>query len=174
MDIFRIIAFHLYWALCIFVLLIGWTGNRVQRMVRWFWFLALVAIQSIAIWNIDLDWSLAAIIGLTAYAVSVPWHPTDETQQVRLIWFLTLPVVVFLSIHYVGTASWDLLYWLIIGDEYDPTQPWRIGTAVALLASVMVFIRLAMGRAGLRYRRVTLTASIALLCLQGADWLIHR
>jgi hypothetical protein len=173
MDILGIAALHLYCALCVFALFVCWSGKSQKRIHRWIWFCALLVIQSGVIWHVDLDWTLVVIIVLTAYVVFVPWQPTVESRQVGLIWFLALPVVVFVAFQYAGRLSWDLAFWLFYGDEYDSRDPDRIAIVIAFFTSVIVFIRLAIGRAGLRYRVVTLVGSVGLLGLFFGDRIIH-
>jgi hypothetical protein len=173
MDILTIIAFHVYWPLWAYALLAGWRGRVAQRKSRWVWFLVLLGIQFGFFWYLHWPWQTIAVFAPITLAVFVPWQPDIDSRGVRLVWFITLPLVVFVGFQLAGCATWDVLYWWIYGDEYDSRDPDRIAIVNAFLTSVIVFIRLALGRAGLRYRVVTLVGSLGLLGLFVGDRIIH-
>lgn len=107
-----------------------------------------------------------------AVAVSALWpayRTKSERRQIGLIWFLVLPPIVFASLWCSGYEVWGIsVYWPILGDNYDLHSPAKwTATLFALTFSLIVFVRLALGRAGPRYRVLVLCFSIALAVLYG-------
>jgi len=90
---------------------------------------------------------------VTLYAVFAGWPRAGERHQVRLLWLLVLPTAVFIALWLCGRMICGLLLWLWAGERYLQYWSWSAGL-VALFVSVIVFIRMATGRATRRYLKV--------------------
>ena len=72
-----------------------------------------------------------------------------------MLWFLLLPIALFVALWWCGQWIWTILFWIQLGDDASSEVYGRATSAVvALLVAVVVFVRLAVGRADHRFRWV--------------------
>jgi hypothetical protein len=101
---------------------------------------------------------MAAIyIFLSAYVLFGGWRlPTDRVRT-RLIWFLLLPIALFISLWFSGRWIWALFWWVFVFGDAGPVEEYaRLSSGiVAIVISAMAFSRLALSRINRRYLPVT-------------------
>jgi hypothetical protein len=121
-----------------------------------------------------LSYLMVALYGtLSAYIALAAWRTKQGHRQVRLIWILTLPVVVFVAYWLSGNWVWTIAYFLwVLGaaNTLDQVAAWT-ATIFAFVMPTLVFARLAGGKANSHYCIVVLSGSVILLILYGTRWM---
>jgi hypothetical protein len=99
----------------------------------------------------------ALYVALSAYVLFGGWRLKSERPRVRLIWFLLLPIAIFVTLWFSGRWIWTVFYWLFVFGDAGPYEEYATFTSgiVALLISATVFTRLALGKFNRRYFRIT-------------------
>ncbi len=109
---------------------------------------------------------------LPVYTVLGGWPPTGDRRQVRLLWLLTLPTLVFVALWLAGGIVWSLLLWLQSGDAgYSFGK--LVAGVVATFTSSILFVRLATGRVTRRYLRLHAWGTGLCIGLFGAMHFLH-
>jgi hypothetical protein len=111
----------------------------------------------------------AIYVFLSAYVLFGGWRSTGGRLRIRLLWFLLLPIALFIALWYSGQWIWILLFWgFVFGDAGPYEEYGKIASAVVALAvSAIALARLAFGKINQRYLRLTSwgTGAIAALLL---------
>lgn len=90
---------------------------------------------------------------LPVYTVLGGWPRTGDRQHVRLLWLLTLPTMAFVGLWLAGATVWSILLWLQWGDAGYSYGKWAAGV-IATITSLILFVRMAIGRVSRRYIRL--------------------
>jgi hypothetical protein len=105
----------------------------------------------------------AIYVFLSAYVLLGGWRPKSEQPRVRLIWFLLLPIVLFVTLWFSGRWIWTVFYWLFVFGDAGPYEEYATLTSgiVAILTSATALARIALGKINQRYLRLTSWGTVA-------------
>jgi len=105
----------------------------------------------------------AVYLFVSLYVLFGGWKPTQDRQKVRLIWFLLLPIALFITLWFSGRWIWTVFWWAFIFGDAGPYEQYGTLTSgiVAMVISATVFARLALGRINRRYLRITSWGTVA-------------
>ena len=109
---------------------------------------------------------------LAAYTVLGGRPRTGDLQQIRLLWFIVLPMAAFLALWLAGGVALSLLMWLQWGDAGHYYGKWT-APIVAAIASAILLVRLASGRVTRRYLRFNAWGAAVCLGLLGAMYFLN-
>lgn len=104
---------------------------------------------------------------LPFYTTFGGWRRTADRPQIRLLWFLVLPLAAFCTLWYCSRGIWTIV-WFFFADEgyWEQYGNWTAGI-VAMSVSAILVIRMATGRFTHRYLRINswgVTTIAALYC----------
>ncbi len=121
----------------------------------------LVAMTEFAAYAVYL---LGAIyLFLSAYVLFGGWRLKQGRSRCRLIWFLLLPIALFITLWFSGHWIWTVFWWAFVFGDAGPYEQYaRISSGiVAMLISATALARLALGRISRRYIRIASWGTVA-------------
>lgn len=97
---------------------------------------------------------IAVYLLLPFYTALGGWRRTGDRPQIRLLWFLLLPLAAFCTLWYCSRGIWTVFWFFLAGEAY--WEQYGNGTAavVAMIVSAILLVRMATGRVTRRYLQI--------------------
>jgi len=114
--------------------------------------------------------SLLLFVALPLYLLVGGWSRKTSRGQIRLVWFLILPPVVFAALWLGGIRPWAVFWWSNYGDHQGTPPATLVKCSFIVLPltfSVLLYVRLITGFVTPRFLRISLYGALLLLLLAG-------
>jgi hypothetical protein len=109
----------------------------------------------------------AMYLVLSVHALIGGWRGAKHPPKIRLLWFLLLPITLFVTLWFCGDWIWTIIWWLYVFGDVGPYEEYARSTSsiVAIVVSATVLTRLARGKINLPYLRIVSWCTVTLAAL---------